>query len=108
MKVVVSIRNYCDVSPELRDTKFGRHNQDQRRVRTHQTRQEHPEGGPYFPLPPNKDWVGIALDIAPSVHTEVPDRTDHILPSHEQGPPDNGEEHGTEEGADETFNGLFG
>jgi len=74
---------------------------------THQTGQEHPNRSPDFPLPPDEGRVGIALDIAPSVHTEVPYRTDHILPPHEQCPPDDGKEDGAEEGADETFNRLF-
>ena len=78
------------------------------RVKTHQTRQEDPEGGPNFPLPPNKDRVWVTFDVAPGVHTEVPDGADHILPSHEECPPDNAKEHGTEEGTDETFNSLFG
>lgn len=69
--------------------------------------QEDPEGGPDFPLPPNKNRIGVALDVTPGVHAEVRDRADHILPSHKQRPPDNSKEHGAEECTNETFDGLF-
>ena len=107
MQVVGRVRECGDVSSQLRDKKFSHGSDDCRRVETNYTSQENPERCPDFPLPPYEHRVGFAHNATPSVHTEVRDRADHVLPPHEKGSPDNTEEHGTKEGTNKTFNSLF-
>jgi len=44
---------------------------ERRNVPAQYASQEDPEGGPDFPLPPNENRVGVALDIAPGVYPKT-------------------------------------
>ena len=70
---------------------------------------EHTELRWHLPFAPDEDRVGFAVEfVAECAHTQVGHGADHVVETHEVRAPNEAEDNGAEESANETLNRLLG
>lgn len=78
------------------------------KIATHHSGQNSSEGPPQRYCLPNENRVWLAGDGSECISSEIVNGADHVVPSHEEGPPDNTKDKCTPERANKAFNSLLG